>query len=486
MNCPQCGNEVKVNDKFCPVCGTNLASAKVSPAFPPGTGKKPRLGLIVLAVGGLLAAAALGYFLVASGVIDGLFKSQPSHVIYGILDNEDSWEYEAIYRLDLKDRTSHELYQEVAFFSFVDSSIASLESAFSKDGNLIQFIDYEEGEIVILDALNESAASYKEDDEILLSQIGQTGDFIFLMASDEREKIVMRVLDSEGVEVYSFEDLAPLAEIENSGQVIVLKAGYEEDGYPIAEEFGKIEMASGDYTALVSIDEDYLYDLRISPDGKTMVFQNRDELVWLDVPSGKDKTIFSAKEEESLNFEISPDGSMVAVIDSDDKATLNIIQLQDGSTTKIDRDVRVVGFTDNNAHLIYFTEEGSDLFDLYSAKVDGSGKTRLGRNISSLRMSVDTSPDGKTVAYLDGEGTLSDLMVVGIDGKNPVQLDKGVSSFAFRADGQSIVYVKGEDYDSDRPESELYKIDIDGAHQEVLVKKDDGIIVILWPRALWW
>jgi len=47
--------------------------------------------------------------------------------------------------------------------------------------------------------------------------------------------------------------------------------------------------------------------------------------------------------------------------------------------------------------------------------------------------------------------------------------------------GKYIVYVKVTDLDRGNPESEIYRIRIDGQKKERLLDADDGLYTFIWP-----
>jgi len=118
---------------------------------------------------------------------------------------------------------------------------------------------------------------------------------------------------------------------------------------------------------------------------------------------------------------------------------------------------------------------------LYTIKTDGSSRVRLAKDAQSFNFLF--SPDKRRIAYIKFYTTEEggDLYISNFNGKDMKRLDSGVWSFRFVDGGKYIVYVKVTDLDRGNPESEIYRIRIDGQKKERLLDADDGLYTFIWP-----
>lgn len=473
MKCPSCGNKIEAGQKFCMKCGFNLENLPAR-TLPAGGRKKINAAVLGIAFLAILAAALIIWLL--SG---GVFGSSANQVVYGVRKDSNVRYYEAVNRVDMNGKNIEEIYEDAP------GTISSSQwlSYFSQDGRLLQFYDDTEEELVILNTKDGSRTTYQPlGEQVLYSTLVMDDEYILMLEVDSGD-LVMTYLDTKGNRINTFDNIVPVSGEPHGNQSIVIKFDGE-DGLMTMDEIGRVDVRSGDYTSIFSLDGEETGSIISSRDDKAIVFQEGDDLIFLDVSSGDHKTIFTGDTDSSMDISISGDGRMVAVVDNDDKRTLYTIKAKDETQTKIDRYAASVIFTPDNSHILYTTEEGSGSYDLFIVKVDGSGKTRLAKDIGFEQFAL--SPNGKWVAYIDEQDGASELMVVDLTGRDPLRLDKEVRSFRFTEDGRSIVYAKVEDYYDTRPESEIFLINVNGKGQKLIVEKDDGIFEILFPAVVHW
>jgi len=225
----------------------------------------------------------------------------------------------------------------------------------------------------------------------------------------------------------------------------------------------------------------------VSSDGKTIYYTDNTGLMALSVTGGSDSSVYESELIDWAFF--SPDGRMIAILD-DKKDALYLYDTKRKSTTRIDKDVfldidfdltfnSTVSFSSDSKYLAYIVGPGD--LELYVVKVDGSDRVRLAENAQAFRFAF--SPDKQHIAYIKWDNTYKggDLYITRLDGSESKRLETGVWSFRFIEGGKYIVYTKVEDLDRGAPESEIYRIRIDGQKKERLLDVDDGLFTFIWP-----
>jgi Tol biopolymer transport system component len=192
-----------------------------------------------------------------------------------------------------------------------------------------------------------------------------------------------------------------------------------------------------------------------------------------------------------LDFTISPDGSTVVYRsdeDTDDVYELYAVPT-DGSAipTKLHVDLSgtddVTGdyeITSDGSRVVFVSDSfvfaADDVFNLYSAPLNGAGATRLdGISGSSTRDVLDftISPDGSTVVYRSDEDTddIFELYAVPVDGSlSPIKLhpdhqgdDDVTQLYLIAPDGSRVVYVTDSFYFAADEVLELHSALLDGS-----------------------
>ena len=478
MKCPNCKNKIQPDWKFCEICGAKLNTNEKPKVTTPKKGRSTRK----LSNKGrrLLSFMLIG--IVVLFILLGLFGSSGDRIVYGVRESEDIYKYERIYSVGVNGKDHQEIFYGLTNgLSAWDFSIFNI---FTDDGKLMQFYDLFSQQLLILNTANGTYDAYQGEFVFDSSFTGDEKHILLNETEGENVEIFMTVVDPKGKKIGSYDDLTFIESIPNGKDALVYHWEYDGSGYRYFDEMGLLNFKSGDYTFLTSLEDgDTDSGLIVSDDGKTIFFQDGEELISMEVSSGKTKTIFDTEEEYSVpKFYISEDNKTMAVIADDYDSTLNTIDLRSDEKTKIDREVTYATFTPDNKGLVYMTFEDNGEYDLYYAKNDGSDKVRLVRNIRNLDYQL--SPNGDYVAFLERDGSdgSGDLRVIALDEENPVHLATDVWSFRFTEDNRSIVYSKVEDIARGTPESEIYKIGINGRKNKLLVEADDGIFEILWPE----
>ena len=471
MKCPYCQSEVQPGQKFCMTCGKELDLKKKK-----GLGKDIRKYLTVALV---LAASIAVVYLVYQVLFGGLFASSSDKIVYGVRKNENQDTYETIYSVDMNGKNRRELYEDApAKISW----LSNYQKFFTSDGAFLQFYDEGEEELVILDTKDGNVETYlPTGDEILWSTFTDD-DKKLLIHEEDDDDLIMKILNDQAQEINAYFDYLSVEMMPNKKDILVYKMDYDEFDNPFVDELGIINLESGDYSFIASInEEDNVGPVKVSKNGKKVFYQDRDELISLDIGSAEISTVFEAEEDAYIDLDLSDSDKQAILLEYGENDTLYSVAIRDRTSVRIDRYVVQAFFTPDNKHIIYSTDEGLDMYDLYCVGIDGSDKVRLGKDITNLVFQV--SPNGKYVAYIDNRSSTKggDLMIVDVTGENLTQFDTDVWSFQFTDDSRMVIYSRVEDLDRGRPESEIYKNKINGQTKEKIIELDDGLYEILWP-----
>ena len=471
MKCPNCKNEIQPGQKFCEACGARLDKNKKSSGR--GAKKSFKVGpLLIVLILVILAAFIFTKLNIFSG-------SGNQRIVYGVRGDAYDNNYSEMYSVDMNGKHHLEIYEDAPVDIHWN---ASQVPYFAEEGRLVQFLDFNEEELVILDTTDGTFDTYQPGgDFVFLAHFISDGKYIISNEEDGDEDI-LRILDTEGKEVLSIEDLTYIASMPNGKEILVNKWDYRKSEYGDVDEVGLVEIPSGDYSFVTSdVDEAGWSNLKVSDDGKILFYQDEEELISFKLSSGETEKIFETEGDTYLVYEITENGKVLALIEYDDYQSLYVYNLHNGEQTRVDRHVGSMLLTPDNKGIVYATYEGDDMYDLYYVKIDGSDKVRLAKNVYNL--SYQLSPDGKHIVYLERSSYYEpgDLMITELKEEIPTQLDTDVWTYQFTDDGHTIVYSRVEDMNRGTPESEIYTIGINGRNKETVVEMDDGIFDILWP-----
>ena len=106
------------------------------------------------------------------------------------------------------------------------------------------------------------------------------------------------------------------------------------------------------------------------------------------------------------------------------------------------------------------------LWELYVMNADGSGKTRLARNVASGSFH-DWSPDGRKIAYMGprSDRGVNDIYVVSVDASGQRRLARDAQFPAWSPDGRRIAFISERDGNA-----EIYVMNADGSGKARLAR----------------
>jgi dipeptidyl aminopeptidase/acylaminoacyl peptidase len=231
----------------------------------------------------------------------------------------------------------------------------------------------------------------------------------------------------------------------------------------------------------------------IGPNDERVYYYADRALVAVDVDGGEAEQVHEFESHRSAAF-FAANAQTLVIYDQPEGGSLGELRLlepEDNRSIRIDRDVnlsttsvhvgaRGIAFSDNGKLVAYCSGQAGEL-GLYVIGRDGSDRRRLSND--NLWITFGFSPNSRKIAYIEGEdlrepGT---LYVANVDGSERVRLDAEVWSFQFTQNGRHLVYSKVYDLEQNEPQSELYRISLNGKDQELISRSVDGLITLL-PR----
>jgi hypothetical protein len=509
MHCTNCGKENEEGNQFCMHCGTELYKPDTAPSEPemresqssihekpeaiPEEKKAPirdrRKTFIIL--------GAVGAFLVLlvciwTAVVFWGFQifSPGEQLVYGIQeDHQDN--LTVIMSISENGKDNKEIYSENDGFNstalYLDNYPWLKNNTFSPNGEIIAIVENEGGLLLLKrDSSLPVSIDIKDKNSPVaggyLQSFSPNGEY-FGFTDKENNSFITTFIDTQGNEIYSFEDKIFGAFLPDSRRVVV----YETDREYVTG-LGIVDILKGEYSYLTGLDEDETdytiwhratSALAISSNGETIYYCDGKNLMSIPTKGGSSSIIYES-DEGIWGSIFSPNNRTLAIIDIDG-SNLYLYDTRRDDMLRITNDVQTIKFSPNGRYIAYLTYEGANEYDLYISKLDGSDKVRLARNSTWLKF--EFSPDNKYIGYIDGNN-IDDggsLYVVRYDGSNPTRLDTGVWSFRFVDNGSSITYIKVNDLDRGNPESEIYRIRVNGRNKERLLQADDGLFTFIWP-----
>jgi tricorn protease-like protein len=511
MHCTNCGKENEEGNQFCMYCGTELYKPDAASSEPeirestPAVSQKvdtppeeekrtslPRDRRKIFIILGAAGAFLVLLVCIWAGVAFWGFQifSPGEQLVYGIQEDlQDN--ITVIMSVNENGKDNKEIYSDNdGFRSFaiaLDYYPWRVNSVFSPDGNTIAVAE-NNGDLLLLDRDTTVPVSVDIQNKSGLVGLGYLQGFspngkYFGFTDLDGNTLVTMILDLQGNEIYSVEDRALGTFLPDNRHVVVFETDREN-----VSGLGILDFLSGEYTYLTSLEEtDTTYTIwysvaspvLVSPNGNTLYYVDGTNL--MSIPTNGSSSSLVYESDEGINFMFfSPDERTMAIVDRDGN-NLYLYDTRRDERSRVTNDVENIAFSPNGRYLAYVTNEGSSERDLYVSRSDGSDKVRIVRNANWLKFAF--SPDNNYIAYIDGSSSQDggSLYVVRRDGSDSIRLDTGVWSFRFVDNGRSIVYIKVNDLDRGNPESELYRIRINGRNKERILQADDGLFTFIWP-----
>lgn len=498
MYCVNCGKENDEKSQFCMHCGEALhvpdegIASTQQPLATQGATEKPtdtkknrqRL-MIGLGIGGLVLAIAACAAIVLSSLGYSLFS--PKEQLFYIIQDEAADNYAtAVMTIRADGKENKELYSDRDGFYMLWSLPGVQNNFISPDGQTLALLDSQE-ELLLINNTGTAPVPLDTGIEIPFFQgFSPDGAYFGYTAIADDDQLSAHIVDLQGSEVISFEGVIFSVFLPNSKQAVVIE--YDVDDYRNAA-LAIVDIPSGEYAHLVDIEGVGDFPLVfVSPDGKTIYYNDDMGLMAIPAMGGSASSVYESELIEWAFF--SPDESVIAILD-DEKDALYLYDTKRKSTIRIDKDISLdfafditfnspVSFSSDSKYLAYVREGSGDL-ELYVVKVDGSDRVRLAENAQAFRFAF--SPDKQHIAYIKWDNTYEggDLYITRLDGSESKRLETGIWSFRFIEGGKYIVYTKVEDLDRGAPESEIYRIRIDGQKKDRLLDVDDGLYTFIWP-----
>jgi Tol biopolymer transport system component len=235
----------------------------------------------------------------------------------------------------------------------------------------------------------------------------------------------------------------------------------------------------------------------LSYDGSQVFYVHGDTLRSFSLQDGENTFIYNFETLYDARAFCLYHSDKVAIIDGldPDVANLYLYNLQNDHLTKIDRRVSTTVFHFDqrsfaNVPSVALSPDGMRIayavgqigeMELRIAELDGGEIITLSDKVHFI--SFKFSPDNKKIAYLEfvDSSEYGDLYVTDIHGEDRRLLENDVISFAFKANGSSIVYSKFEYPEQDVSQSSVYVIGVDGEGKEHLMDQDGAFVFIHAP-----
>lgn len=496
MFCVSCGKENDERSQFCMHCGAELhvpgnATNSMKESLttqgginkPANDAKGRRRLMLWLGIGGAFLVFVACVAIVFGVLGYNLFA--PKEQLFYIIQDETADNYAtAVMTIRADGKENKELYSDRDGFYMLWSLPGVQNNFISPDGQTLALLDSQE-ELLLINNTGTAPVPLDTGIEIPFFQ-GFSPDgkyFGYTTIDDDRPSV--RVVNLQGSEVLAIDDVIFSAFLPNSKQAVVIE--YDTDDYRITA-MAIVDVPSGEYTHLDDIEVVTDFPLVfVSSDGKTIYYTDNTGLMAFSVTGGSASSVYESELIDWAFF--SPDGRMIAILD-DKKDALYLYDTKRKSTTRIDKDVFLdidfdltfnspVSFSSDSKYLAYIVGPGD--LELYVVKVDGSDRVRLAENAQAFRFAF--SPDKQHIAYIKWDNTYEggDLYITRLDGSESKRLETGIWSFRFIEEGKYIVYTKVEDLDRGAPESEIYRIKIDGQDKKLILPADDGLFTFIWP-----
>jgi Tol biopolymer transport system component len=496
MFCTHCGKENDEKNQFCLHCGAvlhapssdaKLVGKKPQKSTPTATKSRKLLIGFGVAIIGILALAVWGVVAIGTSLF-----SPKEQLIYVIQEDQHEG-FSALMTIRSDGKNNSELYSDRDGF-LIGGFLPGLSNIFSSDGKTIAFPD-SEGNLVLL-RVDGTAPQTLEDNvgfSTMLQGFSPNGDYFGYTALDNYENPVIHVIDRQANEILFVENMIFFAFLPNGNGAIA--AEYDSDDYRLTT-LGVIDISTGDYNYLAEFSEYFGAGFPcFSPDGKTIYYWDDADLMEVSSSGGSATAIYEAEYGggDAWIF-FSPNGQHMAILDGN-AGELYLYEPNEGSKVRIDKDVVLdvedfvggdkeimqfpASFSPDSKYLAYTVSDS--YAELYTIRIDGSNRVRLAKDAQSFNFAF--SPDKRRIAYIkfDAYNEGGDLYIARVDGSESKRLDSGVWSFRFVDGGKHIVYIKAADLDRGNPESEIYRIRLDGQKKERLLDADDGLYTFIWP-----
>jgi len=509
MHCINCGKENEEGNQFCMYCGAELYKPEAASSEPeivkeatPSIQEKPistpekkapkldqRKILIILGATGIMLVALICIW-TAVGFLGFQIFSPAEQLVYGIQEDLQN-NVTVIMAVKENGKDNKELYSDNDGFRSIaivlDYYPWLKNNIFSPDGKTISVAE-NNGDLLLLDSDSSVPVSVDIQDKTGITGLGYLQGFspdgqYFGFTDFDNNSFTTAIIDLQGNEVYSADDRVFGAFLPDSKQIVAFETDREN-----VTGLGILNFLSGEYTYLTGIEEsDTTYTIWftvtspviVSPNGNTIYYIDGKNLMSIPTRGGSSSSVYES--DEGINFAFfSPDERTMAIVDRDGNS-LYLYDTRRDEKSRIANDVENIVFSSNGRYLAYATNEGNSEKDLYLSRTDGSDKVRIARNVNWLKFAF--SPDNNFIAYIDGSSgdAGGSLYIVRRDGSDSTRLDTGVWSFRFVNNGNSIVYIKVSDLDRGNPESEIYRIGVNGRKKERLLQADDGLFTFIWP-----
>jgi Tol biopolymer transport system component len=508
MYCPYCGEENEGDNQFCMFCGQTMPGHEEKMGTPTlGVGQIPykpkektkipvrQISVIVGAALFIIAVITIGIF-----VVPRVFSGMKSdHYIYVRQDTSTSGGFSSIVLSKADGKSDFELAGDRVGYYPVDSLYGLQQRFISPTGNhfflrerglrgdLLLFSN--DGSIPVY-LSDKSSAGWPEG-------FSPDGKYLAFTTFDQTNiEIATHIVDNSGNLILTLEGAMFGAFLPDSNKVVVVET-------ELVDEFFTslilVDINRGDITFLASLDMDgeevsYLFPPRpfVSPDGRQVYFFSGMDLMSVPISGGAVSTVYRFDSQASSAY-FAPDKKHLVLLDVEpgfQEADLLLFDPQSNRRIRIDSEIYIrdrirsmygeenIKFSPDGKTVAYLVIRDERL-ELYVYNIERRQRTRLASG--SAWISFAFSPDGKRIAYIDSRSATSggNLFISELDGSDRKRLDTDVWSFQFDARSRNIYYFTVDDASRRRPESEMFKIRIDGTKKEMIMPAENGILTFI-------
>lgn len=507
MYCPYCGEENEGENPFCMFCGKPLpgrggveeaSSTGVSQVTPLPRRKRDVPVLLISAIAGgvLFIGAIIALFVfVVPRLIAGVGGG---HYFYVVQESSASDPFSAIMLTKADGKSDLELARDRDGYYPSNMAIGLGRTFISPTGKHFVVREKEISGDLLLFADDGSIPVYLSDRSLATWSEGFSPNgkyFAYTNFDQSNNEVATYIVDNKGNPLVILDRAVFGAFLPDSNSLVAVELDIEDNSYT---GLVLLDITRREVNYLESLDQDDDNGSRsyprpfVSPDGKQVYFFSGASLMSVPANGGAVTTVYRFDAENSSAY-FAPDEKNLVLLDVDPSsgvADLLLFDPQSNRRVRIDSDIYTISrtrsmygeanikFSPNGKYVAYLVYDNGS-YDLYVTNIESRQRVRLAGG--SNWISFAFSPDNKRIAYIDGRSATrgGSLFISEFDGSDRKRLDTDVWSFQFDSRGRNVFYFTVDDLSRRRPQSELYRIRIDGKNKDLIMPAEDGILTFV-------
>lgn len=419
----------------------------------------------ILAGGGcLLVVLVVVIILAGTFVSRGVLFAGNDNILYFVSEDLDSYQVEEVWIINSNGDNNRKLVSEKS------GLYANSLDLLSPDKKLLYYFTGE-NELYLLN-IDDEDTMYLGDRISWRTKFSSDSKFLGFSEVDG-DDMELVVVDSKGDQIIRERDLIFFEFLPNPDKVLVSE--YDVDDSAIVS-LGVLDVNSGKFDELTDIDGD---DINIIPvlstDGKFVYYSENEDLIKVEISNGRTDFVHEFESDSGSQYiGVFSETNFMTVFDSRE---LYLMNTKDDSVERIAGDVispETIKVSPDGKFLAYVASDGGSV-ELMVYEIRSGEATRIDKGESFY---FTFTPDGKHIIYIEYDGSIGDLYSSAIDGSDRVRLDRDVGTFTIASKSNYIYYTLVDDNPSD-PETEIFKIRIDGEKKEKILNSAEGLIQIV-------